>query len=229
MKFPESQQKKKGNSMGEQLVSVEKMVKKINEMEDQGQIVRPVAKALRREMGAEHEERPEEQFKLERENTSTAMLLEPGPKATKKDLLGCIEVANMLIVELKTEVNDVRRAAEHYHGFQGAVRYTAGQLYVLQATMFNNDMDKARKAVGKYFNLNALITDNLSNDPTFVVEYCLDRITQFWRDVNKASALFNFVLNAMQDADRITSTHIEMLRIAQELLVKAINRKGRVS
>jgi len=211
--------------MGEKLVSVEKMLAKINEMEGNGQLIRPVARALREAMG-EGPASPGEQFTL-----NVPILLQPETaidlktEGTKKELQTRLKEAMKWILQLKAEINDVHRAAKHFMGFEGSEIYTAGYLYVMLATIREQDAAGARAIVGKFFGLNETHTDNLSNDPSVIAKNLVNKWKEFYKDVDEVIGFLDFMLEeSMIDGSEIACGHLSMLRLCLKLFKSTMGR-----
>ena len=128
---------------------IEGMVAKINEMEDNHQLIPPVAKALRQELGVSPKN-PKENFEIKVVRATQAKPVEIGKKATKKTVISALNLANKFISNLKIEIDDVKKAAKHYLGFEGTNAYSVGYLFVLAASAFAKPETDALKLYKKH-------------------------------------------------------------------------------
>jgi len=213
--------KEKKPTVEECMKVIENMAAKITEMEDNSQLIRPVAMALRKELGVVPENSKEE-FSLKVLMATKAEPIEAGKKATKRNLADALKLANIVIKNLKTEIEDVRRGARHYLGYQGDDVYSAGSLFVLAATFRIQDIKNAREKVGKFFGLNETATDNLSNDPATIVANVLNKYKEFWKCINEVKTIFEYIAYNI-DEDKLGGRDAAMLDIAMKTFERKLD------
>ncbi|MBD3264967.1 MAG: hypothetical protein GF375_07670 [Candidatus Omnitrophica bacterium] len=177
--------------------------------ENSGQIVPPVAAALKEDFGIDSSE-PKFLLHPKRVLPAEATVIEPGRKPTKKNLIDAVKLANEFIANLKQERKDLYDAALHYLGFQGAENYSCAFLFDFLAKLRNEEATGARRVVGKFFGLNVVQTDNLSDPETAVINV-LNKYKEFWRDINEAINMIEYVFDTI-DTDKMNDDDSSMLK-----------------
>jgi len=195
----------------------EKLKDVIIKYENSGQIVPPVAKAIKEDFGIDDKD----VFPLRRPLPAEVTTIEPGKNPTEKDLLNAVKLANEFIENLKQERKDVHDAALHYLGFQEANKWSCSFLFDFLAKLRNEESSEARQIAGKFFGLNAIQTDNLSDPKTTVINV-LNKYKEFWKDVNEAAEMIVYVFEGI-DTDKLGNDE-SMIKSVINILKSRIGR-----
>jgi len=208
-------------------IVISDVISTIDRLEEQGQLIRPVANVLRKTLGAKTPE--EKPFELKYKEPALDLSLLNAVKKTvvnEKELkkLSKAGIAAALILA-NGEMNDVRLIAERYRGLVGAEGMSVGAIHLLEVQTRENDMREARKLIGEYFYLNETQTDNLGNQGSVMVKHLLNRFDCFTDEVRRAMYLLDLAIETFEDnGDR--PKKLELLGTVRALFNMALHNKG---